>query len=105
MVDHARRKQTGIGTTSFRGQDLRGANFADRDVRGFDFSDADLRSSNFRGAKLGVSPRVGIALLGLAMMVAVVAGVAIGWGSTGSGIDSLRTSGTRWLRVARLLLY
>jgi hypothetical protein len=65
--------------TSFRGRSLVGADFSGRDVRGADFIGADLRGADFTDATFGVAPRTGIVLLGVAMLVAVAAGVAIGW--------------------------
>lgn len=56
------------------------ADFSGKDVRGADFSGANLRSTNFRKAKVGVAPRTGLAILGLSLLVALAAGVAIGWG-------------------------
>jgi uncharacterized protein YjbI with pentapeptide repeats len=64
---------------SFRGQSLEGADFSGKDLRGADFTGADLRSASFRDAKLGVAPRVGAVLFGLAILVAIAAGVGIGW--------------------------
>jgi uncharacterized protein YjbI with pentapeptide repeats len=64
---------------SYRGQDLADADFSDQDLRGVDFTAANLRSVNFRQAKIGVTPGVGAALLGVSLLVAVAAGVAIGW--------------------------
>ena len=63
---------------SFRGRSLEGADFSGQDLRGADFTDADLRSANFREARFGVEPRVGIVMLGLALLASVGAGVAIG---------------------------
>jgi hypothetical protein len=64
---------------SFRGRSLDEADFAGIDVRGADFTGASLRSASFRGAQFGVTPRVGVAMLGLAMLATVAAGIAIGW--------------------------
>ncbi len=64
---------------SFRGQELEGADFSGKDLRGVDFTGANLRSAKFTDAKIGVPPRVGVALLGLAILVAIACGVAIGW--------------------------
>lgn len=63
----------------YRGQSLEGADFTGRDVRGADFTGADLRSASFREAKVGVAPRVGAVMLGAGALVAIAAGVAIGW--------------------------
>jgi len=64
---------------SFRGQDLEGADFSGKDVRGADFTGCNLRSANFTKAKIGVPPRVGAVILGVALLVAIACGVAIGW--------------------------
>ena len=64
---------------SYRGQGLEGADFSGKDVRGADFTGADLRGANFTNCKIGVAPRVGAVLLGLALIVAIACGVAIGW--------------------------
>ena len=64
---------------SFRGQSLEGRDFSGADLRGADFTGASLRSASFRDVTLGVPPRVGVALFGLAILIAVAAGVAIGW--------------------------
>jgi hypothetical protein len=61
------------------GQDLQGADFSEADVRGAKFDGAILRSASFRDARIGVRPAVGIALLGLALVVAALAGSLIGW--------------------------
>ena len=82
---------------SFRGQDLRGADFTGKDVRGADFTGADLRSASFRETKIGVAPRTGLAIMGLSLLVALFAGVAIGW-----GVDEMRTrfNSDEWDQVA-----
>jgi hypothetical protein len=64
---------------SFRGRSLDGADFTGTDVRGADFTGASLQSAIFRDARLGVAPRVGVVMLGVAILVTVVAGIAIGW--------------------------
>ena len=69
---------------SFRGVVLDGTDFAEEDLRGVDLSGASLRSASFRGARLGVRPWVGAALLGVALMIAVAAGAAIGWSVDGT---------------------
>jgi len=63
----------------FRGQQLQSADFSGADVRGARFDHANLRSASFRDARTGVRPAVGVALLGLAWVVAAIAGAAIGW--------------------------
>jgi uncharacterized protein YjbI with pentapeptide repeats len=63
----------------WRGRALQNADFAGADLRGADFTGADLTSASFRDAEIGVRPRVGVALLGGAMIVAICAGLAIGW--------------------------
>jgi hypothetical protein len=83
MTDE-RADQPDIDRRSFRGDPLEGADFAGADVRGADFSDADLRSASFRDADLGVRPAVGAVILGLGMVFAVAAGVAIGWAVNGT---------------------
>jgi hypothetical protein len=82
---------------SFRGRRLDGADFAGKDVRGADFTGASLRSANFRGAQLGVAPRVGVVMLGLAILAAIAAGIAIGW-----SVDQTRSrlSAERWDEIA-----
>jgi len=82
---------------SFRGQALDGADFAGKDLRGADFTGADLRSASFREAKLGVAPRVGAAILGLGILVAIGTGMIIGW-----SVDEIRqeTTAEEWDEVA-----
>jgi hypothetical protein len=82
---------------SYRGRSLDGADFDGRDVRGADFSGASLRSASFRHARIGVAPRVGVALLAAGITVAIAAGVAIGW-----AVDQLRdqVGADEWDRVA-----
>lgn len=82
---------------SFRGHDLEGADFSGQDIRGADFTGANLRSAKFTDAKVGVRPRVGAAILGLAMLVAVACGVAIGW-----SVDQVRSrvASDEWDQVA-----
>ena len=63
---------------SFRGRSLEGTDFSGRDLRGADFTGADLRSADFRDAQFGVRPRVGVVILGLALLASLCAGVAIG---------------------------
>jgi hypothetical protein len=79
------------------GQDLEGADFSGQDVRGVDFTEANLRSANFSDATLGVAPRVGVILLGIALLISLGAGVAIGW-----SVDGLRhrISADQWDEVA-----
>ena len=79
------------------GQDLEGADFSGQDVRGVDFTEANLRSANFSDATLGVAPRVGVILLGIALLISVGAGVAIGW-----SVDGLRhrISADQWDEIA-----
>jgi hypothetical protein len=64
---------------SFHGRSLEGADFSGTDVRGADFTGADLRSASFRDAKFGVAPKVGAVVLGIAMLISIAAGIAIGW--------------------------
>ena len=64
---------------SFRGQNLEGADFSGKDVRGADFTGANLRSADFTNCKIGVAPRVGVVILGVALLVAIACGVAIGF--------------------------
>jgi hypothetical protein len=82
---------------SFWGRSLDGADFAGMDVRGADFTEASLRSASFRDAQLGVAPRVGVVMLGLAILVTVAAGIAIGW-----SVDQTRNriSAEPWDEVA-----
>jgi uncharacterized protein YjbI with pentapeptide repeats len=82
---------------SFRGQSLEGADFSGKDVRGTDFTGADLRSARFREVKLGVAPKVGALFLGIAMLITIAAGVAIGW-----VVDEIRVqmNGDRWDEAA-----
>jgi hypothetical protein len=82
---------------SFRGEDLEGADFSRKDVRGADFTGANLRSANFRESTIGVAPRIGLVILGVSLLVALAAGVAIGW-----GVDQIRTRFTsdEWDQVA-----
>ena len=64
---------------SLRGRSLVGADLSDRDVRGADFTGANLRSVSFRNSIFGVPPKVGAAILGIAMLISVFTGTAIGW--------------------------
>jgi hypothetical protein len=69
-----------LGARSFRGRGLAHADFSGSDVRGADFTGADLRSADFTHAKIGVRPRVGAVIMGSSLLVALAAGVVIGWG-------------------------
>jgi len=91
MADHS------TEGASFRGQQLDGADFSGKDVRGADFTESSLRSATFRNAKVGVTPRAGVILLGLAILVAIACGVAIGW-----AVDEMRSrlSAGEWDQVA-----
>ena len=82
---------------SFRGQDLEGADFSGQDLRGADFTGANLRSAKLINAVVGVPPRVGAVILGLALLVAVACGVAIGW-----SVDQMRNrvASDEWDQVA-----
>lgn len=82
---------------SFRGRSFDGAEFAGADVRGTDFTGASLRSASFRDARLGVAPRVGVVMLGLAILATIAAGLAIGW-----SVDQTRNrlSAEQWDEVA-----
>jgi hypothetical protein len=82
---------------SHRGEDLEGADLSGKDLRGNDYSGAKLRSAKFRDAELGVPPRVGVVFLVCAMITAVAAGIAIGWGV--SGLRD-RISADKWDEVA-----
>ena len=63
----------------FGGQQLEGADFSGADVRGAKFDGANLNSASFRDANIGVRPAIGIVLLGLALVIAALAGALIGW--------------------------
>lgn len=82
---------------SFRGRNLEGADFSGKDLRGADFTGANLRSASFRETKIGVAPRIGLATLGASLLVALAAGVDIGW-----GVDEIRDRFTadQWDQVA-----
>jgi len=82
---------------SLRGQSLEGADFSGKDVRGADFTGADLRSASFRDSNFGVAPKVGAVVLGIAMLITIAAGVAIGW-----VVDEIRVQvyGDRWDEAA-----
>lgn len=82
---------------SFRDQHLEGADFSGKDVRGADFTGSGLRSATFRDAKVGVTPRTGVIILGLAILVAIACGVVIGW-----AVDEMRSqlSAAEWDQVA-----
>jgi uncharacterized protein YjbI with pentapeptide repeats len=82
---------------SLRGRSLEGADFSGKDVRGTDFTGADLRSASFRDAELGVAPKVGVIFLGIAMLITIAAGVAIGL-----VVDEIRVqmNGDRWDEAA-----
>ena len=79
------------------GQDLEGADFSGKDVRGADFTGVNLRSANFQNATLGVAPRVGVVMLGIALLLSLAAGVAIGWSVNGL---RHRISADQWDEVA-----
>ena len=68
-----------VDPRSWRGRTLQRVDFAGVDLRGADFSGADLTAASFRDARLGVPPRVGVVVLGGAMIIASCAGLAIGW--------------------------
>jgi len=82
---------------SFRGQDLQGVDFSGKDLRGADFTGADLRFACFRESKIGVAPRIGGPILGVSLLAAFLAGVAIGW-----GVNQIRKrfSADEWDQVA-----
>jgi hypothetical protein len=82
---------------SYQGRSLDNADFSAEDLRGADFTGANLRSANFRDAKFGVAPRVGVVLLGLAILASIAAGAAIGWAVTGT-FDQLNSDS--WDEVA-----
>lgn len=81
----------------FRGRALPGADFSGRDLRGADFTGADLREAGFADARLGVPPSIGVVILAAALLMAVAAGVAIGW-----AVSELRDrlSADQWDEVA-----
>ena len=64
---------------SFRNASLEGADFSGKDLRSADFGGADLRNADFANARVGVAPRKGVVILGIALLVAIATGVAIGW--------------------------
>ena len=64
---------------SFRDRSLDGADFGGKDVRSADFTGADLRNADFTDARVGVAPRKGVVILGVALLVAIGTGIAIGW--------------------------
>ncbi|MGI9598656.1 MAG: pentapeptide repeat-containing protein [Acidimicrobiales bacterium] len=96
MTDAALADRRLVGR-SFRGHALQRADFTKADLRAADFTGADLRGASFRGAKLGVAPRVGAAILGTAIAIAIGAGLTIGW-----AVDDLREriSSDEWDQVA-----
>lgn len=73
----------------FRGRDLRGESFRDRDLTGADFTGSDVRGADFGNARLvdakftdallGVRPLTGGLILSAAFIVAVAAGIMIGF--------------------------
>ncbi len=73
----------------FRGRDLRGESFRDRDLTGADFTGSDVRGADFGNARLvdakftdallGVRPLTGGLILSAAFIVAVGAGIMIGF--------------------------
>lgn len=63
---------------SFEGELLDGADFSDADIRGANFSRASLVEANFTDARMGIRPIAAIVLLGAAIVVSIVAGLAIG---------------------------
>jgi hypothetical protein len=76
MTDDDTDKLTG---RSYRGRSLEEADFSGKDVRGADFTGANLRSVTFRDAVFGVPPKVGAVILGIAMLISIATGMAIGW--------------------------
>lgn len=71
--------EPGVDRGSWRGRALQRVDFTGDDLRGADFSGADLTAASFRDARLGVPPRVGVVVLGGAVIIATAAGLAIGW--------------------------
>ena len=63
---------------SFEGELLNGADFSKSDLRGADFSQASLVGANFTDARMGIRPIAAIVLLGAAIVVSIIAGLAIG---------------------------
>jgi len=78
---------------SFRDRTLDGVDLSGKDLRGADFTGASLRSARLVHARFGVAPRVGLVVLGTAMLATVIAGVTIGW-----AVDEIRAQiyGDQW---------
>ena len=61
---------------SFRGGELNGANFEGTDLRGADFTGASLVGADFTKARFGMRPIASATLLGAALLVSALAGLA-----------------------------
>ena len=62
----------------FTGADLSGVLFRSADLRGADLSDADLSGADLTEARLGLQRPARIVLFGLALVIAIAAGVVVG---------------------------
>jgi hypothetical protein len=72
-IDHSNQNLSG---QSFRDADLDGADFSGADLRSADFTGASLVEADFTNALLGIRLIAGALLLGAAMVVSAVAGLA-----------------------------
>jgi hypothetical protein len=73
--DHAGAELRGADLS---GAQLTGADFREADLRGADFRGAHLAGADFRDARLGLRPMASATLFAVALLVALVAGVATG---------------------------
>ena len=71
---------------SFKGQDLTGADFSRADIRSADFSGAVLKGADFTAARAGLGPVWLASLSVLALMIAGLAGLILGFGSTSPSV-------------------
>ena len=65
---------------SFKGRDLTEFDFSHADIRGADFTNAILTNANFSGVRAGQPSRWFVCTLAIALGLAGLAGLIVGWG-------------------------